>query len=323
MSANVETMAYVGETPWHGLGNKVEANLTAEEMAVAAGLNWGVDVRQVYYYHGGKLHKDTSNHRVLVRDDRNEVLDVVGPSYVPAQNAQVLGFFTEYLATDSMHIETAGSLANGRYIWALAKMHDGFTLAGGDQIDGYVLLMNPHIYGKGMIAKFTGVRVVCQNTMTAALGGSGKAVTLWHTTEFNQARQDEAKLRLGIAHERLEALKHDAEVLAGTKLEFLEAMTLAAEFMGVTEDKREQPLEEQPRAVQRVLELWQGEAKGADLKSAHETAWGLLQATTQYYDWEYGRTAQRRLQQSWDGISERVKRRAQEVLVAAAVKKAA
>lgn len=288
-------MAYHGQTPWHGLGNQLKKGATTDEALVSANLNWGVRVTPVWFQADGKRHKH-EGHRVMYRDDTNEVFDVVGPDYVPFQNLEIVDFFAEYVAAGDMYIETLGSLNGGRDIWCLAKMGESFSLAGKDKVEGYVFIMNPHRYGKGAVAKFTQVRIVCFNTLMMALRGQGDSIRLWHTTEFNKERQQEAKTSLGIARDQMEAAKKEATQLAHTELTPRQAIDVAASVMGGTVGgKRE---EQNPR-TSRILDLYDGEGIGSKLASAENTAWGLLNAVSQYVDHEYGRSQNNRLTYSW------------------------
>lgn len=313
MPANVETMAYhKAEVPWHGLGNPVGDRTGVDEMLTAAKLDWEVALASVQFRHldaAGKRRQATDEkHNVLYRADTLDVLDVVGPRYVPFQNREVLEFFREYVEAGDMRLETAGSLNGGQHIWALAKMDEAFeVLVPDDRVEGYVLLMNPHLYGKSAVVKFTGVRVVCYNTLTAALGDGRGSLKLWHTREFNDDLREEAKRRLGIAREQLEAYRRDAELLATLDLTDEQAVRVAASVMGG--DPTDPDYDEQPRATRRVLDLYAGAGKGSQLVSAKGTAWGLFNAVTQYVDHEYGWSPNNRLTYAWLGSGETRKRK--------------
>lgn len=318
MSANIDetagkpAIAYVGETPWHGLGQKVEDNATIEQIEVAAGLNWRANLTPVMFTDAdGQLRE--MKHRVLYRDDTNAPLTIVGPEYQPFQNRDVLNFFRDYLAAGDMHIETAGALNAGRMVWALAKMKADYLLKGNDKVEAYVLLMNPHLYGKGGIAKLTEIRVVCQNTMTMALGGRGSEVKLWHNKEFSIARQNEIRDRLGIAHEKFNLMAEQAQILANAKIDAQAVAELAFDLFAPTADRED--LDNAPKAVNRVIDLWNGEAKGSQLEAADGTAWGAFNAVTQYLDWERGRSPNSRLTYSWLGGGESVKAKARKQLL--------
>lgn len=308
-------MAYVKRTqadvPWHGLGNPVQPGVSIEKMAIEAKLEWGVGLTPVLFQAHGKTWRD-NRHNVMYREDSNMVLDIVGPNYVPVQNAEVLEFFREYVETGDMDMETAGSLQNGKIVWALAKMNQNFFLNGDDEVRGYVLLMNPHQYGKGMVVKFTPIRVVCYNTLTMALH-SGGGLKLWHNQKFDTAAQREAKIRLGLAREKLDVFREDAEKLVNAVLDEAVAINLLNEVFG--SDNLDKPVEEQTPTVQRVMALYGGLGYGATLPTAQSTAWGLLNATTQYFDHEYGRSADNRLTNAWMGGGEVKKRKMFEALL--------
>lgn len=305
-------MAYVGKAPWHGLGQQVAEDATIDDIEKAAGLNWRANLSPVEYIDADGQRRSMSS-RVLYRDDTNEALTIVGPDYKPFQNREILEFFQQYLAAGDMHIETAGALNGGRIVWALAKMKADYLLNNVDKVDGYVLLMNPHLYGKGGIAKMTEVRVVCQNTMTMALGGRGSEVKLWHTRDFGLKRQDDIKARLGIAHEKFALLADQAQALVNARIERQQVAELAMDLFAPTADRED--IENAPRAVQRIIKLWEGEAKGADLPTAAQTAWGAFNAVTQYIDWDRGRSANARMVYSWMGGGETMKRKARESLL--------
>jgi phage/plasmid-like protein (TIGR03299 family) len=308
-------MAYVGEKPWHGLGQEVKKGATIEEIEKAAHLDWQVNLVPACYrvptkddgaLNGGMLVE--SRHRFLLRGDTNKPLTLVGPDYVPFQNRQILDFFRKYVEAGDMHIETAGSLNGGQNIWALAKLGVGFdvgTAAQPDKSDGYVLLMNPHQYGKGMIAKLTEIRVVCQNTMTMALGGRGSSVQLWHTAELSEGRMEEIRERLNLSKEKLVRSAEEAKKLSAAQIDYLTAVDFSYNLFAPTADREK--IEDAPKPVDRVLKLFGGEAKGADLPSAKGTAWGLLNAVTEYFDHERGRSANSRLNYAWLGGGQSLK----------------
>lgn len=311
----VETMAYVGEEPWHGLGNKVEAGVTDEQMVKAAGLDWNVRLVPLFTKLEAKYNELTG--RIgMVRDDTGALLDIVGSRYQPAQNHEILRFFREYVAVGDMTLETAGSLTGGQRIWALARLSKEFKLKGGDLMRTFLLLMNPHQYGKGMIIKLVEERVVCRNTVTIALAEAGKQVKLWHNRPFDEAVQQSAKVRLGIALERHEQFQEQAEMLAAKEIDEKQAVKAAAVAFGEDEELHEKPTADHSRAVRRVIDLWNGEGIGSQLESAKGTAWGLLNGVTQFVDHEYGRTQQRRLEHAWFGNGQVVKNRALDALLA-------
>lgn len=324
MPAEVESMAYAGQVPWHGLGTEVKPGISADAMLKQAGLDWEVataKARWDFNRGGKKLHRTSEKIRILYRTDTGADLSMVGPRYQPFQNHEVLSFFQEYVEQGDAIIETAGSLNDGQYVWALADLGVGYdvgTKKKPDHVQGKVLLMNPHSYGRAAILKMTEVRVVCMNTLTAALKDGAESVRLWHNAEFTIDRQNEAKRRLGIAREQLEAAEKEAKALAGCELEERHAIRIAASVM--RGDTGTLEYEAQNRRTRRVLDLYQGEGIGANLPSADGTAWGLLNAVSQYMDHEYGRSVNNRIAHAWLGGGESVKRRTKQALLEIALR---
>lgn len=296
MPANVDKMAYVGQVPWHGLGAEIPANASIPQALKAASLNWTLERLPVEFTLNGERHSTTKRH-VLVRSDTLEVFDTTGPQYTPFQNEEVVGFFSEYLAAGDMRIETLGSLNDGRDIWCLAKLNDGFTLGRKDRVEGYIFMMNPHRYGHAAVVKFTTIRIVCNNTLMMALHAGGDSVNLTHHMAFTSDRKYEAQERLGIAREQLASAKENAQRLAAQEMTRERAIAFVTDLFNG--DKQEKELEKQPARVRRVIELFDGQAAGSQLSSAKDTAWGLLNAVTQYVDHEHGRSTNNRLTYSW------------------------
>ncbi len=298
MAHEVESMAYVGEVPWHGLGVEVPEDISVDDMLVRAGLDWGVHCAPMNYETKGGKFAAVSNFRALYRDDSGDVLDITGMKYIPTQNREVLEFFREYVEAGNMALHTAGSLRGGRVIWALAKMDESFTLPGKDKTEGFVLLANPHQYGKGMTVKFTPVRVVCHNTLTMALSKHESGdVKLWHTKSFDEGMRQEAARRLGIAREWMSQYGDEAKQLSKATIAESDTVKLLTDYFGnpaLAED-------EQPKIVQELFTLTKT-GMGAGMKSANGTLWGVFNAYTEYVDHRLGKDADTRINASWFGL---------------------
>lgn len=300
---------------WHDLGHPIKKGASPKEIGTAASLNWPVILKPVKFDINDEYEATDTAHNVMFRGDTNQVLDIVGRGYVPHQNDEVLEFFSEYIAAGDMYIDTAGSLMGGSMIFVQAKIGKDVDLGGGDILQSRVLLMNPHQYGKGMIAKLIDQRVVCWNTLQIALSEGGKSVHIPHIKEFNKARRDEAKKNLGIAKERVDALHHDIEKL--TKLHIGKDGALPL-LVKVFDGKDKQPLEQQGRTINRLMELYSGAGIGSTMPTAKWTGWGLLNAVTQYYDHEYGRSDESRVAYSVLGQGDMKKREMLKELLAVA-----
>jgi len=167
-------MFYVGDPPWHGLGQRLDKPATAAEAIKAARLDWRVTKVPLYIAGGNRLHELPGKHAVI-RADRIgtpgcRALGIVGDRYDVLQNREAFGFFDVIAGEAGAIYHTAGALGDGERIWILAKLPDDIVVAGHDRVERFLLLSNSHDGGSAVQVKFTPVRVVCHNTLTQALG---------------------------------------------------------------------------------------------------------------------------------------------------------
>ena len=215
MSHEVETMAYAGELPWHGLGVPVSNDMSAYEMMEAAQLNWSVKKQPMYFMPNEDKGVLVEDKMLLVREEDNKQLDVVSSTWHPVQNQVAFDFFYDWVEEGNMEMHTAGSLKGGKLVWAMAKINESFEIFGGDKIDGYLLFSNPHEFGRSIDVRFTPIRVVCNNTLTFALDSeSASSVKVSHRSAFDP---DEVKSTLGIAKEQLDVYKEKAKYLGSKR----------------------------------------------------------------------------------------------------------
>ena len=283
-------MAYAGDTPWHGLGVKVSNDLTPAQMMQKAGLDWSVEKKPLYF----DTNKEVPGKQVLVRNTDDKVLDIVGKDWNPVQNQEAFEFFSEYVLAGDMEMNTAGSLFDGKKIWALAKIKESFDVLPGDQVDSYLLFSNPHTYGAAIDVRFTPIRVVCNNTLSYSIStGSKNSVKVGHRSVFNP---DMVKEQLGIASNKFAQYKEVAQFLASKKFN-VESMLefYSSVFPGREEVKSVENLSRPARQAYEVLET----QPGADY--AEGTFWQLINSVTYYTDHQASRTADRRLDSAWFG----------------------
>ena len=222
MSHEVETMAYAGQVPWHGLGTKVAADLTPRQMQKQAGLDWSVVKCPSFVTVDGDLIETGTN--ALLRESDNSVLSPsVGDGWEPVQNDEAFDFFNEFCMAGDMEMHTAGSLKNGQIVWVLAKIKESFDVLGEDRVDNYMLFSNPHQYGKSLNVRMTPTRVVCNNTLTMSLNGAtNNEVKLNHRRTFNA---DLVKDQMGLAHEKFEQYRDAARFMASKKASVSDLIT--------------------------------------------------------------------------------------------------
>jgi phage/plasmid-like protein (TIGR03299 family) len=219
MSHEVDSMMYVGETPWHGLGHYVgDEPISSKEAIVAAGLDWTVEKRKLWAENpASEPSIEIDTHVAIVRATDNQKLGIVGASYVPVQNRDSFEFTDALVDEGLMRYHTAGSLRNGQRIWLLGKIGQSDILPK-DVLDRYLLLWNTHDGSGALRALFTSVRVVCANTARIALTqGKGEGVYLRHTTNIKN-RLEKAKEVLGLANKEFDKFIDFAKELTRLKM---------------------------------------------------------------------------------------------------------
>lgn len=304
MSHDIESIAWTNEVPWHGLGVKVDDTLSPEEMLKAAKLDWTVSKRTMRY-RVGKTWQENDHHFVLARDSDNQVLDVVGRGYVPTQNTEAFEFFNDLVHAGDARMDTAGSLKKGKIVWGLAKLNAGFTLPGKDRVEGYLLLCSPHQQGKALTAMLTATRVVCNNTLTAALRGSGSGrVSFRHVVEFDETQRRKAQEMLGIAREQVDEFKEHAKELVGKTM----SRDDQEDFLINVFDSRGDRDKLNKHASQAIAAL--DYAPGAKMKSAWGTAWGTLNAVTYVCDHLWRPNVDNRMYDAWFSRTKTIKAKA-------------
>ncbi|CCZ61360.1 phage/plasmid-related protein TIGR03299 [Hungatella hathewayi CAG:224] len=189
MSANVETMFYVRETPWHGLGTKVMEAPTSTEALTLAGLDWKVTQKLIETEDGIPI----SGFKANIRDSDEKVLGVVTDRYKVVQNTDAFSF-TDELLGEGVTYETAGSLQEGRRTWLLAKLPQRYIISS-DEITPYLVFMNSHDGTGSIKAAMTPIRVVCQNTLNLALSTAKRYWSTNHTGDI-QGKINDAKYTL-------------------------------------------------------------------------------------------------------------------------------
>lgn len=314
MSARVESMAFAGQVPWHGLGNPVKDNLTPAQICKAAGIDWTVSKQPIMVQSTGKVIEDEY---ALMRDTDGQVLSIVGSVYKPVQNEQAMDFFKKFVAAGHMKMETAGSLWDGRYVWSLARVGKDFKIGKTDEVRGYILLASPHVKGKALVIMHTMVRVVCWNTITQALGANMKggpgAFRMPHTIEFNEHVKKQAELALGIATEQTEHFREAAILLSKAKVTDQVATEFFCEVLKFDPTKAEKKKDGEmkvPRMLPKFQEALQT-GPGADLAGTRGTLWGAFNAVTHVIDHESGRKERSTaLKNVWLGHLADVKRNA-------------
>lgn len=321
MAHLVQTMAYVGEEPWHRLGNQLPPKQPLETWLVKAGMNWQLQESPVRFMADsqgglGTIHT-FPDQKVLYRSDTREALSVVSQKYQIVQPREVLEFYRDLTEVAGYSLETAGVLKGGRKFWALARTGQSTILKGSDTVKGYLLLATSCDGSLATTATPTTVRVVCNNTLSIALNGAPQAIKVPHRTRFDAQA---VKQQLGVAVSQWDAFMYRMRTLAERKVKTHEAMNYFLKVLCVPESELSEPVLTNERALKKVQTLYEGQGHGADLDSAKGTAWGLLNAITEYVDHERrARSDEYRMDSAWFGQGASIKQRAldQALLLAA------
>ena len=291
MAHEVETMAYAGETPWHGLGVPVLSDLTPAQMLDKAGLNWSVDKVPAYVKLGDQ--EIATGQSALVRSSDNAILSNVSDDWKPVQNETAFEFFNDFVEAGDMDMHTAGSLRGGRNVWALAKVKDSFSILGGDKVESYLLFSNPHEYGKCIDIRFTPIRVVCNNTLTLSLNGkSDLMVRLNHRRAFDA---EMVKQTLGIASNKLNTYKEAAEFLSSKRYNFDNLVTYLKDVFPSLTKKDNTVMSRPAETALSVMDSQPGAQYGEG------TWWQAFNAVTYTTDHLLGQSPETRLQSAWYG----------------------
>ncbi|QRM19305.1 DUF932 domain-containing protein [Dechloromonas sp. TW-R-39-2] len=313
MAHLVQQMAYVGEEPWHGLGNRLPSKQPLEVWQQEAGMNWQINESPVRFMSDsigslGSIHSFPEQ-KVLYRSDTKEALSVVSQRYQVIQPREVLEFYRDLTEISGYQLETAGVLKGGKKFWALARTGQSTTLKGNDQVNGYLLLATSCDGTLATTATPTTIRVVCNNTLTIAVNGATQAIKVPHSTRFDAQL---VKQQLGIAVSQWDGFMYRMKTLAERKVKSHEAMNY---FLRVLCDAQPVPGDlsvlSNERALKKVHSLYDGQGRGAELEAAKGTAWGLLNAVTEYVDHERrARSTEYRMDSAWFGQGAVIKQRA-------------
>jgi len=311
----VETMAYAGDKPWHGLGNKLTTLQPLEVWKRQAGMDWMIQESEVRYITGnhtvGAIHSFPEQ-KVLYRSDTKRPLAVVSKRFQVVQPEEVLEFYRDLTDHAGFELETAGVLKEGRKFWALARTGQSTTLKGKDQVNGYLLLATACDGSLATTAQFTSVRVVCNNTLQIALGDNRGAVKVPHRSEFNP---DAVKQQLGITVAPWNRFVSKMKDMVACPVDPDSVDGLLRRMLTYPGQPGQAPVVNE-QAMRSVRALYDGGGRGAQLASSRGTAWGLLNSVTEYVDHHRrARSDDHRREAAWFGQGAQFKQRAWDELV--------
>jgi len=273
---------------WHGLGELMPAGQDIETWATAAGMEYRVQRATVRFATQrldpanalipAQMLQSIDDKLVLFRSDTGAPLGVVSDSYKVVQPREVLEFFREWAQANACTIESAGVLFGGKRYFATAKMSDGVFVGEGDKIVPYVLLSTSADGSLATEGRITTVRVVCNNTLRLASKGAS-SFRVSHRTAF---KAEECRTIIESAHEEFGAFMDMSRKLASIKVESRLAEDMTTLLL--TTPTRDADAARDSAGFTRSMSLFQGGGKGSTLETSRETAFGWLQACTEFVD---------------------------------------
>jgi phage/plasmid-like protein (TIGR03299 family) len=310
-----DNMAFTGQLPWHGLGQRINADSSIEEWKTAAGLDWHIQKRPIFY--GVENADGTREPHVIpdrfahVRSDTQAHLGIGSNRFKLMQPGDTLEFYRDLVSGSRFSIETAGALNGGAKVWALARCNLDLKLGNGrDILKPYLLLATANDGTMATIADFTTVRVVCNNTLSMAVGHNGgrASIKVPHSRQFDA---DQVKAELGLVDERLETFATDADALATQRVTDEQAINYFIGLYAKTDEQNNVTNERTLKAVTGKLMQAYRTGPGAELESASGTAWGLMNAVTNFIDFStVSRTPENRFSSGQFGHGATLKARA-------------
>ena len=269
MSHEIETMAYAGEVPWHGLGEAVTNDMSPSDMMKAAGLDWTVSMTANHYPPDHATHPGevVPNSHFIERESDGSILGeyVAGTMYKPFQNADLFEFFAPFIDDKSMFLHTAGSLFGGKKVWCMATTNEGFTLGKDDQVNNNLLFTIAHTGVNANSALLTPIRVVCNNTMRLALQRADDIVTHNHRVPFDA---EAMKVALGISSETFGKFEEVAKAMAKKVLKGDEELEFFKYVFGGKEREGENGVVIHSEGVRKAMAAFRGQQFSATTTKA-------------------------------------------------------
>lgn len=301
------SIAYVGDKPWHGLGQELTPDASIETWKKEAGMDWEIKDSPITF-NDGSCSRVYKGSRVLFRSDTGEQLSIVSDEYRVVQPGEVLDFFQDLVALQGFKLTTAGVLYGGRRFWALADTGREMDVLGKDRVKGMLLLTTSCDGTLATTAMFTTVRVVCNNTLTLAMNKDSKNATrVTHRSVFDPTK---VKADLGLLDEAWETFK--ANIIAMCKVKMTD--NDAYDFVKKLLVKPDREADKQPYTVERdVQAILKRVRNGMGTNRAYGTLWGVLNGITEFVDHESrARIPDHALWSSWFGKGSKLKTKAYE-----------
>ena len=306
MAHQFESGFFTGRGAWHGLGTVLESPPTIAEAITAAGLDWQVEEKPIFFGDGQRMKK-VDSHKSLIRSTDQKVLGVVGSNYQPLQNSEAFSFFDFLLHDNDVSLEAAGSLREGKRVWVLAKINNlEKEVSKGDSVKPYLLLSNSHDGSLAVWIQFTPIRVVCANTLSAAMRSrkqereDNKALRIRHQGNMDN-KMAIAKQSINFAKQNFEESIEQYQLMANRSIKSFEIDSYLAKIFNKESPEQAQDM----KAYEQIIANFE---KGRGNKGS--TVWDAYNGVTEFLDYQRGKSDVSRLNSAWFGDSARLRTKA-------------
>lgn len=301
MGMEKRQMAYVGEVPWHGEGTSVTDKavmVNAEAFAKSAGIDYPVDTCELFCQDGTPV---PSRGVFRMMDGKKKILGVVGPRWTPLQNIDAFKWFQPWLDAGLAEFHTAGALFEGEKVWVLAKLTmDNMEVAKGDEVTPYILLSNSHDGKNAVRVGFNPIRVVCWNTLSAAISeGVGKMVRVRHTSAL-KTNLDTLRDTMNLVKRDFEANIEQYRLLASKHYNQNDIKKYVKVLLDVEDVKEDELPTRTVNRMEGIMKLiFSG--KGQNNPAISGTWWQAYNGYNESLNWIDGRSTANRLDNLWFG----------------------
>ena len=265
--------------PWHGLGQAMPMGASIEDWRKQSGMDWRIQRSKVRYAVSrdeSAVFEEMADQHVLFRSDSKKALGLVSEKYKVVQPSEVIEFFRDIARAGGLELSAAGTIFGGRRFWATAKIGEASPTSVRDKIGGYLLISTSADGSLATEVRRTTVRTVCSNTLAMAMADAPASIKVSHKSVFDPAA---VKDFMGLNEAAWEAFKHQVVRLANKPVILEAAEKLTADILGGGDKVHA------TAGYNKILDLFQGEARGSELDGVQGTAWGYINAVTEYADW--------------------------------------
>ena len=296
MAAAIEQMMFVGATPWHGLGNQVESDITVADAIVAAGLDWEVGLKDLQTVDGVPV-----NHRATYRKTDGSILGVVGPRYTPLQNRDSFDWFQPFLDAGECALHTAGSLHSGQKVWVLAQLNrDNSEIVAGDEVSKFILLSNSHDGTTAIRVGYTPIRVVCANTLAWAHSNTNSQLIRIRHTRSSKSNLENVRDIMDNINAGFEATAEQFRFLASKDFNQADIRRYVKTLLGI-EKVVDADIKTRTRNIlDEIIGIITDSPEQA-MVGTRGTYWAAYNGYNSYLNYVKGRTEDNRLDSLWFG----------------------